>query len=126
MEWTSALATGHDTIDAQHRELFQCLADLERAAAEDSTMFAAYTLTRLKHYVRDHFTAEEALLKACGYPRYEEHVAEHARFRQRLAEFQVHSVRTDITGEMVAFLYDWLSQHIARVDLDYVPYLKQK
>ncbi len=126
MKWTPSLATGHATIDGQHRELFQCLADLEQAAAENSTMFAAYTLTRLKHYVRDHFADEEAVLRATDYPGLEAHIAEHQRFRAQLSELQVQSVNTDITPEMQAFLVDWLVNHIARVDLDYVPYLKQK
>ena len=123
MEWTSDLATGQALLDEQHRGLFKSLRDLELAAAEERTLFAAYTLTRLKHYVIDHFASEEALLKQCAYPRLEEHLAEHEQFRVRLQELQINSIHGDISTAMVIFLRDWLVNHIAKSDLDYVAYL---
>jgi hemerythrin len=125
MKWTPALATGEEAIDAQHRELFRCLADLQQAATEGRTLYAVYTLTRLKHYVRDHFAVEEALLRDCKYPKLAVHRKEHRVFQKSVDEFQVKCINADVTPEMVVFLTDWLTQHIAGSDLDYVPYLKQ-
>jgi hemerythrin-like metal-binding protein len=123
MEWTPTLATGQVTLDDQHRGLFKCLADLETAATEERTLFAVYTLTRLKHYVSDHFTTEEAMMRKSNYPNLKQHIDEHEQFRMRLRELQISSVHADISTTMVEFLRDWLVNHIAKSDMDYVPYL---
>jgi len=124
IEWTPALSTGVPLLDEHHQQIFRCLAELESAAAAERMMFGVYAITRLKHYVREHFAAEEALLKAAAYPQLAEHMAEHAAFRARLAELQQKSIGQDISTETVSFLNDWLTNHIARTDMAYVPYLK--
>jgi len=123
MQWTAAIATGHPVIDEQHRELFHLLAELKVATAEQRTLLAVYSITRLKHYVREHFETEEALLKRCKFPRLQEHIAEHQKFREQMLAFQRKAVLLDVSAEMVQFLTDWLIEHIAKVDLQYLPYL---
>lgn len=121
--WTDALLTGDAVIDAQHRSLFELLDQLKLAAAEQRTMLAAYAITRLKHYVREHFDTEEALLRKCRFPKLDEHIAEHDKFRNKLVEFQNKAVVLDVSGDMVDFLIDWLVNHIAKSDMRFVPYL---
>lgn len=122
--WTPALSTGVPLIDEHHRMIFQWLAELERASADQRTLFGVYAITRLKHYIRDHFAAEEALMESAAYPKLAEHMAAHAEFRNRLAELQIRSIQQDVSAETVQFLRDWLVQHIATTDMAYVPYLK--
>ncbi len=124
IEWTPALSTGVSLLDEQHQAIFQWLAELERAATDERTLFGVYAITRLKHYMREHFAAEEALMKAAGYPGLAAHIAEHAEFRNRLAELQIKAIGQDITPDTVDFLVGWLTNHIARTDMAYVPYLK--
>lgn len=116
---------GIPLLDEQHKELFQWFADLENAAAEKRTLFGVYVITRLKHYMRDHFAAEEALMRAADYPRLEQHIHEHAAFRTKLGELHLKSIGQDISSETVNFLKEWLVNHIARSDMDCAPYLKQ-
>lgn len=125
MKWTSALATGHATIDEQHRGLFRCLEELEMATAEQRTLLAVYSITRLKHYVREHFETEEAVMRQCEFPRLREHIAEHETFRIKMIELQSKAIVLDVSTEMVEFLADWLVDHVAGSDLAYVPYLKE-
>lgn len=125
MKWTQALATGHQIIDEQHRGLFQCLAELETATAEQRTLLAVYSITRLKHYVREHFETEEVVMKQSGFPKLEEHLAEHEKFRAKMTDLQGKAIVLDVSAEMVEFLTDWLLNHIAKSDLEYVPYLKK-
>lgn len=125
MKWTAALATGHPVIDEQHRELFRLLAELELATAEQRTLLAVYTITRVKHHVREHFETEELVLEHCKFPKLMEHVAEHEKFRAKMLNFQSKAVIIDVSWEMVQFLTDWLIQHISTVDAEYIPYLKQ-
>lgn len=124
MKWTKALETGSEIIDEQHKGLFNCLAELATAAAEQRTLLAVYSLTRLKHYVREHFTTEEAVMKRAGFPRLAEHMTEHEDFRVRIADLQNKAIVLDVSAEMVEFLTDWLVNHIAKSDLEYVRYLK--
>jgi hemerythrin-like metal-binding protein len=125
IEWTPALSTGVALLDEQHKEIFQWLAELQSAAVDERTLFGVYSLTRLKHYTRAHFSAEEALMKAAGYPDLAHHAAEHAKFRARLDELQLKSIGQDISQDTVEFLTDWLTNHITRTDMAYVPCLKK-
>lgn len=125
MEWTDALATGHAIIDEQHRELLHCLTELETAAVEQRTLLAVYSITRLKHYVRDHFATEEAVMAQCNFPKLKEHIKEHEHFRARMLDLQGKSIVLDVSTEMVEFLSDWLVGHISGSDREYVPYLKK-
>ena len=125
IEWTPALSTGVPLLDEQHKTLFQWLSELESATADQRTLFGVYVITRLKHYVREHFAAEEALMKAADFPDLEQHRAEHAKFRARLEELQLKSIGEDISTDTVQFLTHWLTNHITRTDMAYVPYLKR-
>ena len=125
IQWTPSLSTGNEVLDEQHKALFRWLAELDSAATDARTLFGAYAITRLKNYTRSHFAAEEALMKASGYPGLAQHVAEHESFRARLAELHLQSISEDISTETVKFLTDWLSNHIAKSDMAYAPYLKK-
>ena len=125
IEWTPAISTGVPLLDEQHREIFRWLAELENAAADQRTLFGVYALTRLKHYTRAHFSAEEALMKSAGYPNLSEHVREHLAFQKRLGELQLKCIGHDISTDMVEFLTNWLTEHISRTDLAYVPFLSK-
>jgi hemerythrin len=124
-QWTEALSTGVPLLDEHHKAIFQWLDELESAAVEERRLFGAYAVTRLTHYVREHFMVEEALMKSAGYPGLAEHMAEHAVFRAKLKELQLKSVGQDISQEAVEFLRDWLGDHITCVDMAYVPYLNR-
>jgi hemerythrin-like metal-binding protein len=125
IEWTSALSTGVPLLDEHHQTIFQWLAELENAATEERTLFGVYALTRLRHYAREHFAAEETLMKACGYAELAEHVAEHIAFRAKLEKLHLQSIGTDISTDTIAFLRDWLTHHITITDMAYVPCLRK-
>ena len=122
-EWISAHSTGVSQLDEHHTELFQWLAELESAAADQRTLFAVYVITRLKNYVRTHFSTEEALMKAEGYPDLEAHMAEHAVYRAKLNQLHLVDIGQDVSTETVEFLKSWLTNHIAKTDMAYVPYM---
>ena len=124
IEWTPDLSTGVPVLDEQHKAIFQWLAELESATVEQRTLFGVYVITRLKHYMREHFATEEAMMKSVGYPDLAEHLAQHAEFRAKLEELQLKSIGEDISADTVSFLNHWLTNHIAKTDMAYVPYLK--
>jgi hemerythrin-like metal-binding protein len=124
IEWTPELGTGVPLLDEHHKAIFLWLAELESASAEQRTLFGAYAITRLKHQIRDHFAAEEALMTSAGYPGLAQHRAAHAEFRASLEDLQIRSIQQDMSEDAVQFLRDWLVHHITTTDMAYVPYLK--
>lgn len=123
MNWTPDLSTGVPKLDEQHKEIFEWLAELQSATADERTLFGVYVITRLKHYMREHFATEEALMKTAGYPGLAQHMAKHAEFRAKLEELQLKSIAEDISEDTVNFLTEWLTHHIVETDMAYVPYL---
>ena len=129
--WDPALDTGNSEIDSQHRALFACASrlveavTLGRAAAEvaDSIRFQA-------DYVRQHFEAEEALMRQHGYPEVEVHAEIHRRITRRLAEvvaaYQRHGGTGDLIGDVDAMMRGWVSLHIGEKDRDFVEFLRAK
>ncbi|MDP2824543.1 MAG: hemerythrin domain-containing protein [Sulfuritalea sp.] len=73
--------------------------------------------------MREHFAAEEALMKAAEYPGLVARMKEHAKFRAKLGELQIKSIGEDISTDTVGFLVGWLTHHIARTDMAFIPYL---
>jgi hemerythrin len=125
IKWTPALSTGVDLLDEHHKAIFQWIAKLESAAADRHTLLGAYAITRLKNYAEEHFDAEESLMKSAGYPYLAEHMAEHARFRAKLRDLHIGSVGQDISADTVRFLGNWLTEHVAKADMAYLPFLKR-
>ena len=124
-KWTPALSTGVPLLDEHHMKIFEWLAELESAAVEERMLVGVYVLVRLKHYTRDHFAAEEALMKSAGYPDLAAHKAEHSAFRARLGELQLKSMGQNVSTDTVKLVRNWLIHHIAKTDMAYVPYLKK-
>lgn len=80
--WEPFFESGHDAIDAQHRDLLaQCegLAELCAGGEGDGARFDA-AFERLKTSVREHLGAEVALLDALGDPDVEAQRDEQAGF----------------------------------------------
>ena len=124
IEWTPALSTGVPLLDEHHEAIFKWIAELESAAVDKRTLFGAYAITRLKNQAEEHFAAEESLMKLAGYPGLAAHKAEHAAFRAKLRDLHVKSIGQDISMDTVAFLKHWLTNHVAKADMAYVPYVK--
>ena len=125
-EWTAKLSTGNPLLDEHHKEIFLWLAELESAAEDQRTLFSVYAITRLKNYAREHFAAEENIMRSVGYPGLAEHKEEHAAFWNKLNDLQHKSIEQGITTDIAEFLKTWFSQHIAKTDLAYVPYLHKR
>lgn len=115
------LALGIETIDRQHRELF-CRMDrlLESCAQRTCQVEAAGLLAYLDEYVVTHFTAEEELQKAYGYPDYRQHHEQHAAFIENLAFVRVEIADKGVTDSVIQhvsqMLIEWFGRHIAEQD----------
>lgn len=121
--WSDELSTGVPTLDGQHQAIFRCLAELERAIGDKTMLSTIYALEQLRIYVQEHFAEEERLMALAGYPDIGPHIAEHAEFRNKLLMLRRTYLDHDISRDLVSMLRDWIAEHVAGTDMDYVPYL---
>ena len=128
LKWTSGLATGDGQLDADHQHLFAILDNLHdlivRGEATNSVI--SDILSELAEYVYEHFTHEERMMARTHFPARQRHESEHARLTQSLSEIIYHFERgaTEISGEVLAFLRNWLQSHTTSLDMDLARYLR--
>lgn len=122
-DWDESLSTGIASLDEQHRMLFHCVDLLAEAATERSMLRTFYVMEQLSHYVHAHFAEEEFLMRAHQFPGLVDHIREHRSFANRLRELRKIYLDRDISLDLVAMLKDWLRNHVAQTDMEYVPYL---
>ncbi len=129
LAWDESYASGHRTVDAQHRALFELANALlsglleGRPAPEVERRFQAL----LDHNVR-HFQDEEDCLRQAGYPDLAEHQAEHARLIQeaRALRDEVAAGRV-AAGRLVSYVVcDLVRDHIVHEDRHHFPYLGRR
>lgn len=121
IRWTKDLAVGVETIDNQHRELFDAAAGLiEGVDRGGGAGEAAKTIVFLEEYVLNHFALEELYMKRHYYPAFPSHKAEHTAFIGRFYDLRDAMDRDGATPELAARLAEWLGgwlvEHIGRQD----------
>ena len=76
--WKDDLATGVETIDEQHKELFARIEKLLDACNQGKGKAeVANTVDFLAEYIEIHFRDEEQIQKNSGFPEFEAHKALH-------------------------------------------------
>ena len=128
LDWSDEYATGIQAIDGEHQTLFMMVNALHGAMENDlgNEEFAGL-FRRLTLYVDSHFAREERLMRAAAYEGFDGHVRQHralTKTLRRLAtEFEA-DPENFATEDLLDFLKNWLSQHVLKTDMDYVPCLQ--
>jgi hemerythrin len=121
LRWTSALAIGAADLDARHEELFGRVERLHDAMLAHDRTEVARLLEFLLVYVREHFEAEEALMRRVAYPLVEQHATEHAAFASDVASLYESLGREGLTARLVLAVdrrvTGWLTDHVYTSDL---------
>ncbi|MDR2350077.1 MAG: hemerythrin family protein, partial [Deltaproteobacteria bacterium] len=127
MLWTKNLETGVAKIDAQHKELFVQADKLLDRTQRDRV---PATLEFLKNYVAKHFSAEEALQKACGYPKTAFHHGLHVdfsnKFKKLYDEYKTGGEKLSTVLAINNMVISWLKEHIMTHDKEFAMYYIQK
>lgn len=120
--WTAALSVGIPSVDTQHQKLVSLLNDLYAAvvALRGQDQVAA-ALTAMTAYSREHFSFEERWMAQAAYPEEKMHRAAHIAFVEYAdrAERKLRGGEFVSSVELLAFLQDWLTNHIMNVDRRY-------
>ncbi|WP_300707661.1 bacteriohemerythrin [uncultured Desulfovibrio sp.] len=127
VQWTDKLNLGVQLVDEQHRMLCSYINDLYHAMKNNSAKDELSSIMQhLREYTASHFSTEEQLFEHSAYPHTREHKEVHRRFVAKLEEFesQIKNGTTTVSMDLLAFLKDWLINHIQGTDPGYVAYLK--
>jgi hemerythrin len=126
LEWTESFNLGVDPFDTHHKHLFELYNTAYGSFVGGSPVESlGSTLDALIDYATYHFNAEEKWMKDNQYPKYAEHLNDHGRFATRVVEIQVDFVegRRPLSLETLAFLKNWIANHILTVDADYARFV---
>ncbi|MBF0487202.1 MAG: hemerythrin family protein [Nitrospirae bacterium] len=134
IQWHEGLATGVDTIDKQHKEIFERIAtlisvDLETLESEQKDAALHKLLRFLGGYVIDHFKAEEEFMTRSHYPEYDQHKKEHMEFLKSYSSlvrmFEKEGATDLIVTATQNQAVDWLIKHIKGTDQKVTAFLKE-
>jgi len=130
ISWDKSFEIGIPLIDGQHKKLvslcdsfYQSL--LKSRSNGNSLLWESSLVVALHEctdYVREHLRQEELLMKAAGYADFAAHKKMHDTFALKILEMDssFETVSLGDTVNFVKFLYDWIIQHIAHTDKQYV------
>ncbi len=119
-EWSDEYLVGDKEIDDQHKTLFNLVNQLSDDASEEYIIeFIIY----LSRYMREHFQAEEAYMRECGYPRLKEHIALHTDLSMRVSDLCLELGKNRTITSFQEFMAEWIIVHIQRHDKDFFEFI---
>ncbi len=119
MIWDEKLATRHPAMASDHRKMVGLINRLGEAMSEGKGKFAHCAIfDEIVRHARAHFEMEVRLMEACGYPKAEEHKAEHASLLKKLLRHKqgVEEGNAEMTASLLHFLDFWWTHHILTSD----------
>lgn len=131
LRWKENFSCSHPEIDRQHRRLFEIgskLSILEPICGSgDFTDELLEVVAELKAYSIHHFEYEEALMERAGFSELAVHRQQHAHFIDRVSQLEgecVGRVGPEQIERIIAFISEWITMHILKADMLYVPQVK--
>ena len=121
IEWTQNLSVGVNSIDQQHKTLFEKANQLFEAGKNNKTKeFISELLDFLDDYTKQHFQNEEVYMRTINYPGYDDQKKLHADFIAALAklkkEYQESGGNILVILNANQMVVDWLLKHISIED----------
>lgn len=128
LQWREQLSVGNDLIDADHQRLIDIINQADRGLQAMSRASLLTALEELDKYSRVHFSLEEKIAQAVGFPDLGHLHSSHMLLLETLnrigQEIGEHwdKPAADHFGQ---FLRDWLINHVIKEDMLLKPYLKK-
>lgn len=130
MTWTEQMSVGVKALDEDHKRLIGMINELNDGIESGRTMRALEgVVDGLFRYTRTHFAHEERLFAQTAYPGTATHIAEHERLIRRTINLQARieaGQSLQLSLEAMAFLKQWLTDHIQGSDQNYKAHLNAK
>lgn len=121
IEWTPEYSVGNQELDEQHKVLFSTINNFFHSKGKQAVIEIFHDLLT---YADLHFKAEESLLRQLNYPETDQHVKKHNELLDKLLLLQkkLEDYNEELHYKISIFLYQWLSSHILKCDMDYKSY----
>ena len=122
IEWNEVMSVGIVEFDAHHKRIVEIINRLDALLEKnDDKDQIGPILAELSNYCLYHFFAEEDAMTRCNYKLYTEHREEHIVFTEKIFQFleDMQGGKEDIGRDLLAFLWDWLRNHILVTDKQY-------
>lgn len=112
--WDDSYRMGNDDMDAQHKHLFLVINEL---VAIDNLRELRPLILQLYKYTREHFEAEETLMREVGYPQAEDHIEHHNQLLSRLSLLSMDVGKGHMSRAAIqAVMSDWATLHVRNDD----------
>jgi hemerythrin len=126
IQWDESMATGIDTVDAQHKQLIAWLNDLLNAISQGRARSEIQgLLDRLGTYAATHFGHEEECMVRYKCPVAEQNLRAHndfvVTFTALRDEFDRDGASAHLVVKVENELLRWLATHIKRTDTQLLP-----
>jgi hemerythrin len=126
IKWSEAMSVGVSRLDRDHKILIGLINRLDEASTgdDDAAQLMAEVLEILVSYTIFHFSREEAVMEACGYPALGHHHEDHLALTQEVRDWQQRfraNAESVVPMDMLYFLKGWLNHHILLQDMAYRP-----
>jgi len=130
MTWNENMSVGVKVLDEDHKRLVAMINELhDGLKAGHGKDALGKILDTLISYTKSHFAREEQFFARTGYPNSAVHKKEHDDLTRQVLEVQAKfkgGATTGLSLEVMAFLKNWLTNHIQGSDKKYGPYLNSK
>jgi len=126
IEWSEAYATTIDSIDRQHKKLFEYINKLENCILEGMYVGSKIDdiLEFLGTYTKVHFSHEEFCMKENGCPTAEKNIKAHESFLEFYTDFvksykeaSADAEKEKLIRRLQKMAEDWLVNHICKIDI---------
>ncbi|WP_022965183.1 bacteriohemerythrin [Denitrificimonas caeni] len=127
MPWGEHLEIGIAEIDEQHRWLVDTTNSLHALLSTGDAQAAelGVILEQLMDYTMNHFIVEEEIFDRLGYPESDAHKAQHNIFCEKVMDLLTrHDMGETVGVEALNLLKSWLTNHIVKVDKQYVEHFR--
>ena len=122
-EFLDDYVTGIESIDDEHRRLFEIADETYRLSKEeflvDKYDQVRYILGELKDYALLHFEHEEAYMESINYKKMFMQKVQHDQFREKVNNLDLDHLdenSDEMIDEILTFLTNWLINHILEHD----------
>ena len=122
-EFKSEYVTGIESIDDEHKRLFEIADETYRLSKEeflvDKYDQVRQILEELKDYALLHFEHEEAYMESINYKQMFVQKVQHDQFREKVNDLDLDHLdenSDDMIAEILEFLTGWLVNHILEHD----------
>ncbi len=126
--WDDAMSVGNPRIDEQHRILIDTVNQLAGVGSLHNHYAVAMIIDELLVYAAFHFDFEEKLMSSADFPHFDEHQRMHQEFVRWVEDFRDDFIaygKKALGEPVLAFLKDWLKQHIFEEDQRYRPFVEK-